>query len=54
MDQHQRETAEQAYQAVTAVLDQLVQPAMNTAIGIRETREAVVAAQNALNRFLDQ
>ena len=54
MTQEQVKIAESAYNAVTAVLDELMQPVMNAAYRINEARKAVVDAQNSLNHLLDQ
>ena len=54
MNPQQIQIANDAWEHVTEVLTSLMQPAMNTAQGIAEARQAVVDAQNALNALLDR
>jgi hypothetical protein len=54
MTQEQRKIAESAYSKVTIALEELMQPVMNPAYRINESRQAVVEAQNSLNHLLDQ
>ena len=54
MTQEQRKIAESAYGAVTAALEELMQPVMDAAYRINEARQAVVEAQSSLSHLLDQ
>ena len=54
MTDEQNVIAEQAFTHLGEGLQMLMLPAMSTVPGIREVRQAVVDAQNAINRLDDR
>jgi uncharacterized membrane protein len=52
MSEQETETLQEAHQKISKALELLMEPPMHTVPGIREVREAVVAAKNAVGRLI--
>ncbi len=52
MTEEQREQLSKAEHDIKAVLELLVQPALNSVVDIRQAREAVEAAHHSVNRLV--